>query len=302
MPVEDEVDLRKPLSDAQIDKLHKQADHLERSAEKAERAAQQIMNANKRAGGGDILGVSSGMGYQKGYKPEKGEYDPTTSISAIPNAPKGGAGGLGGAMGILGQQEKESERQGYRRSGEGQSATGLQQMTPEVIKAHQAAAMQAIQAIKEKQKEIMLKQREHDQHLQHIQQNIAGGFGKVQEGFSFAANPVGYGMRKGLQALGKLTVWGAIAAMVIQQVQGLYQQVIEQIKAMYQPGGILDVRKEQLDSLRQVGSLSSIIDMEQGRVFFTSNTGELLRQGVPQATNTEGRVNGYKQYLQEYER
>ena len=77
---------------------------------------------------------------------------------------------------------------------------------------------------------------------------------------------------------------------------------MQQIKDMYKPGGILDVRKEQLDSLRQVGSLASIIDMEQGRVFFTSNTGELLRQGVPQATNTEGRVNGYKQYLQEYER
>ncbi|MBF85123.1 MAG: hypothetical protein CL489_11740 [Acidobacteria bacterium] len=165
-----------------------------------------------------------------------------------------------------------------------------------------AAALQAIKEQKAAMKEVQRIQMEHDQHLRNIQNNIGKGFGKVQEGFAFAANPVGWGMRKGLAMLGKLSIWGAIAAMIIEQVQGLYQQVIEQIKSMYQPGGILDVRKDQLDSLRQVGSLSSIIDMEQGRVFFTSNTGELLRQGVPQATNTEGRVNGYKQYLQEYER
>ena len=59
MPVEDDVDLRKPLSDTQIDKLHKQADRLERSATKAERAAQRIANAKNRAqaSGGFGLGL-----------------------------------------------------------------------------------------------------------------------------------------------------------------------------------------------------------------------------------------------------
>ena len=136
----------------------------------------------------------------------------------------------------------------------------------------------------------------------NIQSGVGKGFGKANQVMSFMRNPLGFGMQQGLMGIAKLGVAGFIASMVIQQVQGLYDQVVQQIKDMYKPGGILDVRKDQLDSLRQVGSLASIIDMEQGRVFFTSGTGEILRQGVPQATNTENRLNGYKQYLQEYER
>ena len=102
--------------------------------------------------------------------------------------------------------------------------------------------------------------------------------------------------------LGRAGVYGAIAAMVIQQVQGLFDQINEQIKQMFAPGGVYDVRKDVLDAVKNVSSLKSIIDMEQGRVFFTSDTGESLRQGVPQAANTNTRVNGFKQYTQEYER
>ena len=142
-------------------------------------------------------------------------------------------------------------------------------------------------------------------HRMEIEKNIQSalnkGFGKVQEGFSFMNNPIGKTKSVALGLLGK-TVVGAIAVMIIQQVQALYDQVLTQIKDMYKAGGVLDVRKDQLDSLKQVASIKSIIDMEQGRVMFTSETGEILRQGVPQATNTQGRVNGYKQYLQEYQR
>ena len=142
-------------------------------------------------------------------------------------------------------------------------------------------------------------------HRMEIEKNIQSalnkGFGKVQEGFSFMNNPIGKTKSVALGLLGK-TVVGAIAVMIIQQVQALYDQILTQIKDMYKAGGVLDVRKDQLDSLKQVASIKSIIDMEQGRVMFTSETGEILRQGVPQATNTQGRVNGYKQYLQEYQR
>ena len=142
-------------------------------------------------------------------------------------------------------------------------------------------------------------------HRMEIEKNIQSalnkGFGKVQEGFSFMNNPIGKTKSVALGLLGK-TVVGAIAVMIIQQVQALYDQILTQIKDMYKAGGVLDVRKDQLDSLKQVASIKSIIDMEQGRVMFTSETGEILRQGIPQATNTQGRVNGYKQYLQEYQR
>jgi len=301
MPVEDNTDLRKPLTDSMVDKMHKQADQMERDAERLARAQTTFTN---------ILGThAQGKGYQKGYNPkDPSVYDPSTAAATpsghIAHVMKGGMKpGMGETGSPQGAGDPESANiTSARRVGQGVGASGLQKMSPQSIKAFQAAALQDQKEIQRKIKEHEMKLREHEQHLQHIQNNIGKGFGKVQEGFAFAANPVGYGVKQGLKFLGKASIVGAIAAMVIEQVQGLYEQVIDQIRQMYQPGGIMDVRKEQLDSLRQVGSLSSIIDMEQGRVFFTSNTGELLRQGVPQATNTEGRVNGYKQYLQEYER
>jgi|TARA_B110000438_G_scaffold30051_1_gene29195 hypothetical protein len=145
--------------------------------------------------------------------------------------------------------------------------------------------------------------RQHRMEIERsIQDALSKGFGKVQEGFSFMNNPIGKGKQVGLGLLAKSSIGGAVAVMILEQVQALYNQIITQIKDMYSAGGVLDVRKDQLDSLSQVASLESVINMEQGRVLFTSDTGEILRQGVPQATNTQGRVNGYKQYLQEYQR
>lgn len=145
--------------------------------------------------------------------------------------------------------------------------------------------------------------RQHRMEIERsIQDALNKGFNKVQEGFSFMNNPIGKGKQVGLGLLAKSSIGGAVAVMILEQVQALYNQIITQIKDMYGAGGVLDVRKEQLDSLSQVASLESVINMEQGRVLFTSDTGEILRQGVPQATNTQGRVNGYKQYLQEYQR
>jgi hypothetical protein len=135
-----------------------------------------------------------------------------------------------------------------------------------------------------------------------IQSGIQKGYGQINKGFSFMRSPLGTTKSSALGMIGKSSVVGAIAVMVLEMAQQVYEQVLTQIKDMYKAGGVLDVRKDQLDSLRQVSSLQSVIDMEQGRVMFTSDTGEILRQGVPQATNTQGRVNGYKQYLQEYQR
>jgi hypothetical protein len=54
--------------------------------------------------------------------------------------------------------------------------------------------------------------------------------------------------------------------------------------------------------MKQISELETLVDIHQGRVFFTSANGETLRQGIPQTTNTMRRVNGYKQYIQEFDR
>jgi len=315
MPVEDEIDFRKPLSDAQVDKLHKQADQLEKDAERAERAAQKHKEAAEKAQQANtqtsnILGTSQSSGmYNKSYRPRTG-YDSSTMVNNTGALPRGGLeeqqNSIGGGVDSNLQQSLDdlgiSTKGGYRRVGETGGQSPIEGVHPNTIQAGMMN-QQMIQRNAAKLSQANAMQiRIMKANQQKLMQNIQGGFGKVQDGFSFAKNPLGFTQNKGLMMLGKAGIYGAIAAMVIQQVQGLYQQVIDQIKDMYKPGGILDVRKEMLDANKQVASLKSVIDLEQGRVFFTSGTGEIMRQGVPQATNTENRLNGYKQYLQEYER
>ena len=115
-------------------------------------------------------------------------------------------------------------------------------------------------------------------------------------------NPIGFGKGKIMGLIGKAGIYGAIAMFAIQMAQQVYDQVINEVKSMFQAGGVLDVRKDVLDSVRQVANLDHMINVAQGKIFFTSDTSEFLRQGVPLNYNTRDRVNGYKQYLQEFDR
>ena len=110
-------------------------------------------------------------------------------------------------------------------------------------------------------------------------------------------------------ALGSIvTVWGADSALSanfsaspLEQIEQLYNQVKKEIKDLFKAGGVLDVRKEMLDQMKQVAELDSLVDAAQGRIYFNSSNGEVLRQGVPQSANTNRAVNGYKQYIQIYD-
>ena len=131
---------------------------------------------------------------------------------------------------------------------------------------------------------------------------VSGGQQKLNQAFSFKRNPIGSIQNKVMGMMGKAGPYGAIAAIAIMAGEQIYNQVMNEIKDLYKAGGALDVRKDTLNALAQVSSIDTVIDNEQGRVFFTSSTGEILRQGVPQDYNTRGKINGYKQYLQEFDR
>jgi hypothetical protein len=290
MPVDEDIDLNKPLTDAQIRKLEKDAEKMQKAAEKAEEARIKINNEMREVSS-SLLEAEKFMG--TGPLASMGGNDEFESTAS-------------NFLGIGGKSVDELGMSKGRRSGSSWESTSVGRMDRKVIDDANKLEIAALKAeddrVKAEIKEIKNKQMLKDRLDAQKIGNVSKGFGKVNKGFSFMRNPVAFGMQSALGGIAKLGVYGAIAAMVIQQIQGLYEQVMTQIKDMYKEGGILDVRKDQLDSLRQVASLKSVIDMEQGRVFFTSDTGEVLRQGVPQATNTQGRVNGYKQYLQEYER
>ena len=299
MPVDDPIDLNKPLTDAQINKLEKDADRMEKAAEKAQEAAQKANQAMANNPMGGAVPMKKG-------KPEG--YDPSTAISAITKPEEGGAsyGQDDPLSGFGGRGAEAGQRKGYRRVGESRRLSPIAKQAPEYVLQELANKQQILQAEQKKQADEIKKQRAEamatKMQQQRMMSGVSGGFSKINQGFAFAKGPGGFVKGKALGMLGGFTVWGAIAAMVIQQVQGLWDQVNQQIKDMYKAGGIFDVRKETLDAVKQVSALQSIIDMEQGRLFFTSDTGESLRQGISQAANTNTRVNGFKQYTQEYER
>ena len=138
-----------------------------------------------------------------------------------------------------------------------------------------------------------------EQKVMRLESDISKAYGEVS---GLMANPIGFGRGKFMGLLGKAGIYGAIAVFAIQMAQQVYTQIIGEIKGMFQPGGVLDVRKDVLDSVRQIANLDHLINVEQGKIFFTSDTSEFLRQGIPLNYNTRDRVNGYKQYLQEFDK
>lgn len=102
--------------------------------------------------------------------------------------------------------------------------------------------------------------------------------------------------------LKNFSVYGLIATVAIQVGEQVYEEIRSQIQSLFKAGGIFDLRKEALDNMKQIPNLDHIIAVNRGEVFFTSDTAEMLRQGAPQNSNTRDRVNGHKQYLQEFDR
>ena len=76
-------------------------------------------------------------------------------------------------------------------------------------------------------------------------------------------------------ALGKMAMlgfYGAIASLVIQQVESLYNQIVQEVKDMFKAGGVLDIRKDVLNEMKQIAELDTLVDVNQGRIFFTSSS------------------------------
>lgn len=125
---------------------------------------------------------------------------------------------------------------------------------------------------------------------------------KLMKGFSFQRNPLAFARGGAMNFLKTAGPWGFVAAYAVEMVQNVANQVLDEIKSMYEDGGVLDTRKDTLNALREVSNLKHIIDVEQGKVYFTDDTAEFLRQGIPQRGNTRDKINGHKQYLQEFDR
>lgn len=291
MPVDEDIDLNKPLTDAQIRKLEREAEKLEKAAEKAERAAEKI-NTEVRQASANLLEAEKFMGTSAlAGMGGNDEFEST------------GSNFLG--VGATGVDEDILPSKG-RRSEQGKAKTSTAYIESSVIeetaKLEREANKKRIKEIADNQKQIIVEQKAAKMRDQRMIGMAGSARGGISKGFAFKKNPIGTIQGKVMGMIGKAGPYGAIAAIAIVAGQEIYNQVMNEIKDLYKAGGVLDIRKDTLNALAEVSSIDTIVDNNQGRVFFTSSTGEILRQGVPQDYNTRGKVNGYKQYLQEYDR
>ena len=87
---------------------------------------------------------------------------------------------------------------------------------------------------------------------------------------SIAANPMGaitgqLMKNRGLMMLGKI---GAI----MMATKMVYDIILSQIKSLFEPGAIFDVRKKVLESVKTIPELEYLLNIRKGTVFFSANT------------------------------
>jgi len=116
---------------------------------------------------------------------------------------------------------------------------------------------------------------------------------------SFWSNPSNFMMGKGMRILTKAGIAGAIVSFAINLAQDMYSTIMKEIHELFAYGGRYDVRKLVLDEIKTIPSLATVLQINSGEIYFTSDSSEQLRQGVNKNINTNTRrlVHGHIEHL-----
>ncbi len=184
---------------------------------------------------------------------------------------------------------EEGTRQGD--SGGGMSGMSKEQLMDLII--------EMMKTMEEAKKERAVAKTERDEfkaQVQEIESNISQGFQQIS---SFKANPIGFGKGKMMGMLGKLGIWGAVAAFVLQMAEQVYHQILAEVKAQFGPGGVWDKRKIVEDVIKEYESINYLTKIKSGQVIFTADAGQELRQGAPKGVfNTRDLRDGHLRFIQ----
>ena len=118
---------------------------------------------------------------------------------------------------------------------------------------------------------------------------------KIGQIGSIAANPMGaitgqLMKNRGLMMLGKI---GAI----MMATKMVYDIILSQIKSLFEPGAIFDVRKKVLESVKTIPELEYLINIRKGTVFFTHNTSISQLSADHYQSNADGEMRSRHLYL-----
>jgi len=284
MPVEKDIDLGKPLTEEDINLMEEEANRLEELAKQAQEDAKKTKKFQKEEE--KILNQAVKnveKAEREADKAEKARKRIGKSVKEVNKLAehRAGLGEMGGArqfqerdpFGEFGGGEAFAGRLKTGRTGFG---TGQEQAPMGGILQMQGKREDLIKGLKETDKRAEKERKENSRRLAQ-QRKILGTIQKgEQEFFSMGRNPIGFGMGKMTGMLAKGGIYGLIALAVI----SMAQQIFEEVKKLYGPGGPFDIRKQMMDRDREMIEIEHIIDRRAGRVFFTADTD--LIQGSPE--------------------
>lgn len=279
MPVDEDINLNQPLSAEDLKQLEREAKEMEKAVSKMEREAEKAEKAKNKIGK-TITEVNQLATHNTPFG-DLGEFSERDDVSLL-GTPTTQDGVL-----PIGRQGMRAGEQ-VNRSPMGAVEENTQMFLNEI---------KIEQAIAKKEREEAKKEREQNREMIDSVRSTTGDIqGFETQAFGLLHNPQGMAMGKIKGLLGK-SVYGAIALMVFELGEKIFNDIMNEVKGLFRAGGIYDVRKLVRDEVHEINSLDYILKMDEGMIYFTSNTSEVLRQGPASQSNTRELEYGHKQFL-----
>jgi len=279
MPVDEDVNLSQPLSAEDLKQLEREAKLMEKAVAKIEKEAIKAEKAKNKIGK-TITEVNQLAGHNSPFG-DLGEFSErgNTTLLGTPSSQQG-------ALPV--------GRQGMRAGEQVDSSPMGREEPDHKMFLHE---LQLAQAKATQEREEAKKEREHNQKMISEMRGVSSKASEIESNaLGLMHNPRGMALGKVKGLLGK-TVYGAIAVMVLELGEKIFNDIIREIKGMFKAGGIYDVRKLVRDEVHYINSLDHILKMEEGMIYFSSNSSEVLRQGPSTNSNTRDLEYGHKQFL-----
>jgi len=311
MPVEDDINLDKPLNEEDFAKMEQEAKRLADIATEARgdaKDAKDLLKEEEDAVKQHVKLVEQLEKQRIKAEKEKLKIGRTIrevnelSESTSPTQELGGEGGFvtdrmlqatGRESGFGGRDPFSGRIKRGRREGQSQeqSAVGQMEKMEELAELAQKEAQKRKVEVNKALAEARKRHQELVSKINSVESN-------VRQAVSMSTNPVGFMKSKILGIVGKAGIYGMVAMFGYEVITQMKDQIIESIKELFAKGGSFDVRKLVLDNVSTIANFDHVIKVAQGQVYFTSDTAEVIRQGVPQNANTRQLANGHKQFIQ----
>ena len=281
MPVDEDLNLSQPLSADDLKQLEREAVIMEKAVAKMEKELEKAEKAKHKIGN-TIKEINQLANHISPLGNIEGDFkDITHSMTGTPLEIEDGGLLPLGRQGMRSGEQKD-------RTPFGQTVSDQQKFNDE-IKLRQVEINKELEELKTKQMEDRQKindVRDAESKINNIEGDMLG----------LMNNPRGLALGKVKGMIGK-SIYGIIAIMVLEFAEKIFNDIMREIKGMFQAGGIYDVRKLVKDEVHTISSLDYILKMNEGMMYFSSNSSEVLRQGSWANANTRDLEYGHKQFL-----